>query len=223
MPRLVDLPGYRRFWVASTVSIFGAHVTTVALQIFVVVALHATAFELGLMNAARWLPYLLFGLVAGVLVDRCRRKPILVGTDFGRAALVCVIPLLYVAELLTMPALIAYVMVFGLLSLLFDAANQSFLPRLVPRKLLIPANARLEQSDSVAQTAGPLLAGALIQVVGAPVAMLVDAASYLVSGVLLASISVTERAQPASRRDRGPRCAKDCPGSTAIGPSPRWP
>jgi predicted MFS family arabinose efflux permease len=88
-----------------------------------------------------------------------------------------------------------------LLSLLFDAANQSFLPRLVPRELLIPAHARLEQSDSVAQTVGPLLAGALIQVVGAPVAMLVDAASYLFSGALLASISVTERAQPVERRN----------------------
>lgn len=181
-------------------SVFGTHVTQLALQALVMVTLQATAFELGLLNAARWLPYLLFGLLVGVLVDRWRRKPILVGTDVGRALLLCAIPALHAAGLLSMPVLIGFVAVFGLLSLLFDAADQSYVPRLVPRELLTSANARLEQSDSVAQTAGPLLAGALIKVVGAPVAILVDAASYLVSGLLLASIRVAEPPAVTERR-----------------------
>ncbi|WP_405152108.1 MFS transporter [Sphaerisporangium sp. NBC_01403] len=200
MPRLVGLPGYRRFWGASTVSAFGTYVTTLALQILAAVTLDATATELGLLNAARWVPYLLIGLVAGVIVDRYRRKPILVGTDLARAVLLCAIPLLYLAGLLTLPALILFVMAFGTLSLFFDAADQAFLPRLVPSAMLTSANARLEQSDAVAQTTGPLLAGALIKAVGAPLAILVDAVSYLVSGLLIASIRVAEPAPPPGER-----------------------
>ncbi|MEV0680171.1 MFS transporter [Actinosynnema sp. NPDC050436] len=96
-----------------------------------------------------------------------------------------------------MATLVVVVFAFGVLSLLFDAANQSFLPRLVPRTSLTAANARLEQSDAAAQTTGPVPAGWLIKVVGAPVAILFDAVSYLVSGLLLASVPV---AGPAPRR-----------------------
>ncbi|MEU6083306.1 MFS transporter [Streptomyces sp. NPDC047108] len=201
MARLVDLPGYVRLWTAATVSSFGTHVTTLALQILAAVTLHATAFELGLLNAARWLPYLLFGLVAGVVVDRCRRKPVLVATDLGRAVLLAVIPLLDFVDLLGIAALALFVFAFGVLSLLFEAAHQSYLPRLVPRELLTPANARLEQAGSVAQTTGPLIGGALIKAVGAPVAMVADAVSYLVSGLLLASVTAPEPERHAVRRN----------------------
>ncbi|ONI80004.1 MFS transporter [Actinosynnema sp. ALI-1.44] len=200
------LPGFGRFWAASTMSSFGTPVTTFALQIVTLNTLHASTAQLGLLNAARWAPYLVLGLVAGVLVDRYRRKPVLVATDLGRAALLCVIPALAFADLLTFPALAVVVFAFGVLSLLFDAADQSFLPRLVPAELLTLANARLEQSDAAAQTAGPVLAGGLLKVVGAPVAFLFDAVSYLVSGLLLASIRVTE---PAPRHhERRPMLAE---------------
>src|SRR6266508_2232943 len=145
MPQLANLSGYPRFWAASTVSAFGSNITLLAMQILATLTLHATGVELGLLGAARWLPYLLFGLVAGVIVDRYRRKPILVGTDLGRAGLLCAIPALYFADVLTIPALIAFTVVFGTLSLCGDAADQSFLPRLVPAPLLTAANARLEQ------------------------------------------------------------------------------
>nr|CEL13871.1 major facilitator superfamily MFS_1 [Kibdelosporangium sp. MJ126-NF4]CTQ88239.1 major facilitator superfamily MFS_1 [Kibdelosporangium sp. MJ126-NF4] len=195
------LPGYGRFWAASTMSSFGTPVTAFALQMIALETLHASNTQLGLLNAARWAPYLVLGLVAGVLVDRYRRKPVLVTTDLGRAALLCVLPVLAFADLLTMSALVLVVFAFGVLSLLFDAANQSFLPRLVPKELLTAANARLEQSDAAAQTTGPILAGGLIKLVGAPVAILYDAITYLVSGLLLASIPVTEPApRPSERR-----------------------
>ncbi|WP_207954589.1 MFS transporter [Saccharopolyspora elongata] len=200
MPRLVDLAGYRRFWAASTTSIFGTHITGLAVQILAVVTLHATATELGLLNAARWIPYLLFGLLAGVVVDRYRCKPMLVGADLGRAVLLCAIPALHVMGLLDLPTLALLVAVLGVASLFFDAADQAFLPRLVPTGLLTSANARLEQSDAVAQTAGPVLATALIKVLGAPLAVLVDAATYLISGLLLASIQVQEPIAPRAAR-----------------------
>src|SRR5215470_14071199 len=155
MSRLVDLPAFRRVWAAATVSSFGTHVTTLALQVLATDTLRATALQLGLISAARWLPYLLIGLYVGVLVDRHRRLPVLVGTDFGRAVLLCLIPSLYGAGVLGIPVLIAIVAAFGTLSVFFDAADQSFLPRVVPASSsLTTGYARLEQSDGVAQTTG---------------------------------------------------------------------
>ncbi|MFD1047835.1 MFS transporter, partial [Kibdelosporangium lantanae] len=171
----------------------GTYVTTLALQVLAVVVLQASATELGVLGGARWLPYLLFGLVAGVLVDRYRRLPILVGTDLARAGLLGLVPLLAAMGVLTMPLLIGIVAVFGALSLVYDAAHQSFLPRLVPAELLTDANARLEQTNSVAQAMGPMVAGWLVRVISAPVAILVDALSYLGSGLVLARLSSPER------------------------------
>jgi MFS family permease len=195
--RLGDCPGFVTFWTAATVSGFGTYVTTLAIQVLVVVTLHEGAAGVGLVSAARWLPYLLFGLVAGVLVDRSRRRPLLVTTDISRGLLLIGVPLLALTHQLTIVVLMAFMVVFGAMSLVNDAASQSFVPRLVPPRLLTAAHARLDQSDAVAQTSGPALAGGLVSLLTAPGAVLVDAASYLVSGVLLLRVPVVE---PASRR-----------------------
>ncbi|MER6959910.1 MULTISPECIES: MFS transporter [unclassified Streptomyces] len=200
MPRLVEVPGYVRFWTASAVSAFGSQVTGLALQILIAVALSASATEVGIVNAARWVPYLLFGLMAGVVVDRWRRKPMMVATDLGRAVLLGAIPVLYALDRLTIPALCLFVFVFGVLSLLFEAANQSYVPQLVPRELLNAGYARVQQADAVAGSTGPLIAGVLIKIMGAPLAVLVDAVSYLISGLLLASVKAPDRIP-----DRGAR------------------
>jgi MFS family permease len=197
----VDVPGFGRLWAASTVSSFGTYVTALALQVLAAVTLNASATQLGLLTAAQWLPYLLLGPFAGALMDRRRRRPVLVGADLGRAALLCVIPLLAFVDRLSLAVLIAVVSMFGVLSVFFDTAQQSFLPRMVPTGLLTMAYARLHQADATAQTTGPLLAGGLIRLVGAPAAVLVDAASYLVSGVLLATIRVVEPVPVVERRD----------------------
>lgn len=194
--RLGDCPGFARFWGAATVSGFGTYITTLAIQVLVVITLHEGAGGVGLVSAARWMPYLVFGLFAGVLVDRSRRRPLLVTTDLGRGVLLIAVPLLAVTHHLTIVVLMVFMAVFGLMSLLNDAASQSFVPRLVPAALLTPAHARLDQSDAVAQSSGPALAGGLVSLLTAPWAVLVDAASYLISGVLLLRIPVLE---PASR------------------------
>lgn len=190
--RLRRCPGFLRFWTASTVSGFGTPVTTLAIQVLIVLTLDEGAAAVGLVNGARWLPYLLFGLVAGVLVDRSRRRPLLVATDIGRGLLLIAVPVLALTHQLSVGVLMGFMAVFGLMSLLHDAAFQSFLPRLVPAHLLTSANARLDQSDAVAQTSGPALAGALVSLLTAPWAVLVDAASYLLSGLLLLRIPVSE-------------------------------
>lgn len=183
----------------------GTYITALALQVLAVETLRASPIELGVLGAARWLPYLLFGLIAGVLVDRYRRRPVLVGADLVRAGLLALIPLAAAAHMLSMPVLITVVFVFGIVSLAYDAAHQSFLPTLVPQELLTPANARLEQSAAVAQTGGPVLGGWLIRIVGAPLAILVDAVSYLISGLIVARLRVRERSDPPERVDRNLR------------------
>ncbi|MFT7841420.1 MFS transporter [Saccharothrix sp. BKS2] len=190
-----------RFWTADTVSLAGTHVTTLALKAVAVLTLGASATVAGLLESARWLPYLLFGLVAGVLVDRRRRLPLLVASDFARAAVLVLIPVLAFTGALTVPLLAAVVVVFGTLSLFHDAAHQSFLPRLVPAAQLTDANARLEQTRSAAQGVGPLVGGALVKFVGGPAAFLVDALSYLVSGLVLARLRTVEPEPVPARRD----------------------
>ncbi|WP_226920745.1 MFS transporter [Georgenia subflava] len=186
------LPGFLAFWTAESVSGLGNQITTLALQVLVVVTLSGSATDVGLVNAARWLPYLVLGLVIGALVDRRRRKPIMVVTDLGRALLLGLIPLLWALDRLSVPVVVAFVAAFGLLSLLNDAASQSFLPRLVPRSSLLAANARLDQVGAVVQTSGPAVAGGLVTVLGAPLAVLVDAGSYLFSAVTLTRIRLEE-------------------------------
>ncbi|WP_214401188.1 MFS transporter [Pseudonocardia lacus] len=184
--RLRGHPGFRRFWAASTVSDLGTRVGTVALGVLVVVDLGGSAADVGLVQGATMLPHLVVGLFVGVLADRVRRKPLLVATDLGRAVVLGSVPALWAVGWLDVPVLVAIMVVFGLLSVLNAAAHQSFLPRLVPRALLHRANVRLDQSDAVAQTSGPLVGGGLVALVGAPVTVLVDALSYAVSGVLTA-------------------------------------
>lgn len=186
--RLRGLRDFRLFWTAATVSDFGTHITILALQVLVVVTLDGTPTDVGLVSAARWAPYLVLGIVAGVLADRMRRRPVLVWTDLGRGVLLGAIPLLAWAGQLTVPLLAALLVGFGTLSLLHDASHQSFPPRIVPRPLLARANARLHQSDAAAQTSGPVVAGGLVSWLGAPLAVLVDAASFVVSAVLTALV-----------------------------------
>jgi MFS family permease len=203
---LLGYPAYVRFWLADAVSMVGSSVTGLALQVLAVVTLQATGTEVGILNAARWLPYLLFGLLAGAVVDRYRRQPILVGADLARAVVLGVIPLCAALDVLTLPVLIAVVLVFGALSLVYEAAHQSFPPALVPGPLLTSAYARLEQTSAVAQTGGPVVAGALVKLIGAPLAILIDAVSYLASGILLATLRTpVSESKPEAGRPRNLR------------------
>jgi MFS family permease len=196
-------PAFARLWTAATLSGLGSAVTTVAVPVLLVSVLDVTPAELGVVNAVQLLPYLLFGLVVGVLLDRVRRRPVLVWASLGRAVVLAVVPLAWWAGALSLPLLAATLFVFGVLSLVGTAAVQSFLPSVVAADRLLPANARLDQSAAVAQTGGPALGGAVVAVLGAPVALLVDAASYVVDAVLIGRMRVEEPVpQPAAARER---------------------
>ncbi|MGY1808600.1 MFS transporter [Blastococcus sp. SYSU D00669] len=192
---------FRLFWTGHSVSQLGAAVTQVALPLVALLTLEASAAEVGLLRAAEFLPYLLLTLPAGALVDRVRRRPLMIGCDLWRAAWLLLVPLAAWVGGLSLPLLLLVTAAAGAATVLFDVAYLSVLPSLVRREQVVPANAALETSRSVAGVAGPSLAGALVGVLRPAGVLLVDAAGYVVSAVALALVRRPEpRPEP---RDPG--------------------
>ena len=186
--RLLRDPGFLRLWTAETISHFGSSVTGLALPFVAITLLHATPLQVAILNLADFLPFLLIGLIAGVLVDRFPRRAILIGGDLGRALLIATIPLAYIAGFLTLAQLMLVGFAIGVLTVFFDVAYQAYLPSLIRREDLVEGNSKLELSRSGAGLLGPGLAGLLIDLLRAPVAMLIDALSFALSALLLLSI-----------------------------------
>ena len=168
------------------------------MPVLVVQLLGVTPFEAGVVNAAQFVPYALLGLIVGVYTDRWRRKPVLVWASVGRALSLGAIPILWLTGVLQIWILVIALLLFGAFSVFGFAATQSLLPRLIPRARLVPANARINQTNAAAQTLGPAIRGGLVGLLGAPVAITVDAIIYLIAAALNASIRVDEP-QPDSR------------------------
>lgn len=178
--------------IAQPVSGLGTYVTLFALQALVVLTLDGSSAELGWLIAARWLPYLVFGLVIGAIVDGRRRLPLMVGADWVQASLLATIPLLWWLRLLSLPALMAIVFLYGTAAVINSAAAMSLLPRLVSPQHLQRAHARVDGADAAASTAGPALGGLLVGLVGAPLAVLADSLTYVYSALTLRRITLDE-------------------------------
>lgn len=189
MSTLSNNPAFLRLWIASAISNLGSKITATALPLTAVITLHATPAQMGALVIAGQVPELIFGLLAGSWVDRGHHRRFLISADLGRAALLAVIPAGAMFGFLTFPLLIAIAFGSGALSVFFGVASVAVLPAIVPRELFIAANARLAVSESIVSLAGPGLAGALIQLLSAPKAILVDALSYLGSAGLLKGLS----------------------------------
>lgn len=183
---------FRHLWAAHSVSVAGSAVTGIALPLTAIEVVDASAAQLGVLGAVATLPALLFGLPAGVWVDRWRRHPLLVRADLGRGLLLGAIPLAALLDLLTMEVLYVVAFAGGILGLFFDIAITSFLPTVVARGQLVDGNSKLATSDAVATVAGPSLGGVLVQLVSAPGAIAIDAVSFLTSALLLRGIQARE-------------------------------
>lgn len=194
-------PDFLRLWSAGTISDLGSAVTELALPLTAILILHATPLQIGVLGAARALPYLVVGLAAGVLVDRSRPVPLLVSTDLGRAVLLGSIPAAYAAGQLHMLQLYVVAFAAGGLTVLFGVAEAATIHTIAPRQDLIDANSKMAVSGSVASVAGPGLGGLLIGALSAPVAILVDAVSFLLSAAVLRGI----RANASSPKAEAPR------------------
>jgi MFS family permease len=184
---------FLRLWGAATVSQLGSQITLLALPLAAVLVLEASAFQVALLTTFDFLPFLLFGLPAGVWVDRLARRPVMIATDVARALALLTIPLAYALDVLTLPQLYAVGFLVGVLTVFFELAHTSYLPSLVAREQLIDGNSKLEISRSGAYIAGPGLGGVLVGLLTAPGAIVVDALSFVVSGVLLVRIRAHER------------------------------
>jgi MFS family permease len=147
-------------------------------------------------------PIWIFGLLAGVWIDRLPRRPILIATDLGRAALLLLIPLASALDLLRMELLCAVAFLAGTLSVFFEIGRQSYVPALVRRDQLVEANQQVAVSNSAAEVAGPGIAGTLIKILGAPIAIIFDAISFVASALLLSSIRTVEQQIPRQEQHR---------------------
>ena len=185
---------FLKFWIGQSVSLFGSQISEIATPLIAVIMLQCSAGDMGLLKAVESLPWLLFGLLAGVWVDRFRRKPVMIITDIGRALLLMVVPIAALAALLSKELLFFVAFATSTLTVFFGVAYQSYLPSLVGRERLIDGNSKLEASTSAALMAGPGLAGVLVQVLTAPIAIVLDAASFVVSAVFLGLIRQPEAA-----------------------------
>ena len=195
--------GFVRLWTANAVSQLGTQVTLLALPLAALYVLNASALGVGLLRAFAVLPFLLFSLPAGVWVDRLRRRPLMIVADLGRAGAIASIPVAYWLGHLTMAQLYVVAGIHGLLSVIFDVSYLSFLPSLVGRERLGEANSKLLGTQAIAGIAGPTLAGQLVSLLGAPVAVLADAASFLFSGAFVTAIrGREERPEPTGTRAR---------------------
>ncbi len=191
-------PDFLKFWSAQTISQFGTQVSQLALPLVAILILDASAFEVAALGTVEFLPFILFTLPAGVWVDRLPRRPILIAGDFGRAALLLSIPIAYVADVLTLGQLFVVGFLVGICTVFFDVAYQSYLPALVARDHIVEGNSKLVVSQSAAQISGPGLAGLLVEIFTAPYAVLVDAISFLGSGLFILGIRKHEERRPAN-------------------------
>jgi predicted MFS family arabinose efflux permease len=196
-PSLWKHPDFLKLWTGQTVSRLGSVVTRTALPLVALLGLGAGPLELAYLVIAASLAVLLVGLIAGAWVDRLRRRPILVSTDVIRAALLFWIPIAYVAGALGIEQLYAVAFVEAGLASLFNAAYPAYVPSLVGTDRLVDANSKIASSASIAEIGGPGIAGALVQIVGAPFAILIDAFSFVVSAISLATIRAPEPPRPA--------------------------
>ncbi|MFF4582468.1 MFS transporter [Streptomyces sp. NPDC001389] len=177
--------GFRRLWASVGVSVAGTHVTTLALPLTALGALDATPGQVALLSAAGTVPFLLLGLPAGAWVDRWPRRTLMIHCDTIRFLLLATVPVSYLLGGLVLAQLYLVAFGVGAVTVFFDVAALSVLPALVVPEQIPVANGRLEAVRATAQTSGPAVGGALVQVLGAPLAMALDAVSYLVSALLL--------------------------------------
>ena len=187
-------------WLGQSVSRLGDQFTGLALPVIAVYILGAGPFENGLLGAAGTLPFLLFGLLVGVWVDRRQRRSVLILADVGRGAIIATIALLGLASLLQLTYLYVFSFFIGILTVFFDVAYQAYLPALVERNQLVDANSKLETTNSIAGTGGPAVAGAVIEGFSAAVAMVFDAASFFFSALTLIAIRKREAVPPPVER-----------------------
>jgi len=184
---------FRWFWAGETISVFGTQVTAFALPLLAALTLHAGAGAVGAVATASFLPNVIVPLLAGQWLESRRRRPAMIAADILRAVTLALVPLSYAFGFLSISLLCAVAFVVGAASAYFDVASFAYVPTLVEETDLPGANQAMQGSITVAQVAGPGLAGIIVQLAGPPLAVIVNAISYLAS---VAGVAAGGRAEP---------------------------
>jgi MFS family permease len=192
---------FRLLWVGDTTSKFGSRISGVALPLIAITMLGSTTFEIGVLAAASWLPWVLIGLPAGAWVDRLPRRPILLAANLASMLLMASVPVAAWLGALSIGHLLAVAVLTGAANVFAQTADQVYLRAVLPKEQLAHGNARLQGSASVADVAGPGVAGAIAQAFGAVTGLLADAVTFLVATVCLLRIRTVE-ARPRPREAR---------------------
>lgn len=185
-------PDFMRLWTGQTISKFGSAITREALPLTALLLLGATPLQMGVLAAIGSAPVLLASLLAGVWVDRLRRRPIMIVADLVRALLLLSIPVAALLGHLRLEHLFIVAPLVAVLTAFFDVAYQSFVPTLVSREHILEANGKLAVCGSLAEITAPGVAGVLVQVLTGPLTLVVDAVSFLISALLLVTIHAAE-------------------------------
>jgi MFS family permease len=195
-PRLLrENRDFRRYWIGQSISLFGDQITMLALPLVAVLVLHAGPAQMGYLTAANLAPFLVFSLHAGAWVDRRgRRRQAMIAADFGRAGLLASIPIAYGFDALTLPHLYVVAFLTGTLSTLFFVAQSSLFASMTKRAEYVEAQSLFYGSRAFSFVAGPSVAGALVQALSAPYALVVDAVSFVGSAWFLGGIDPAEAA-----------------------------
>ena len=189
-----------RLWAAQTVSSFGARITREGLGLASVLTIDAKPFQLGILAALAMGPGVIVGFFTGGYVDRSGKRSIMIAADLIRAAALVTVPVAAWMHWLTMEQLYVVAVLIGSMSVLFDIADHAYLPHLIDREHLIEGNTKLSSTDSLAEVGGPPLAGILVQLLTAPFAIAVNAATYLVSALFLGAITAEEHPSASTKK-----------------------
>ena len=184
---------YRRLWLSILTSGFGAQITMLAIPLTAAVLLHATPTQMGLLTSMELAPFILFSLPSGVWLDRVRKLPVYVAGELTVGVVLATVPLVWAMGWLSMTYLYFVSFIIGCVFTTAGSASQIVLTQIVPRERLVEAHAKNAFANSLAEVTGPGIAGALIRLVGAPFALLVDAVLLLGSVMILRGLKIEEK------------------------------
>ncbi|RPK92134.1 MULTISPECIES: MFS transporter [Streptomyces] len=199
---LIKQRDFRFFWAAQTASTFGANMSRVSLPLLAATMLAATPLQMGLLQAAQTIAFLLIGLPAGTLVDRMRRRPILIACDALRALFLLFLVIGFALDRVDFTVLMAATLAIGFATAFYEIAYQSYIPAVVGRARLVEGNAKLESTNAVARLAGPTLGGSLVQLLGATLAVASQTVGHVLSALLVTRIRTVEERPPRGERPR---------------------
>jgi MFS-type transporter involved in bile tolerance (Atg22 family) len=194
---------FAKLWAGETVSQIGTQVTQFTLPLVAVLTLKASALEVGVLNALRFVPVIVVAVLAGVMLDRRRRRPVLIACSLGSAVLIGLVPLSSALGVLSLGLLYTVALLAGTLAVCFDVGALSYIPFLVGKEHLTEANSKIQASTAFAGITGPGLAGLLIGLISAPTTLTLDAVSFLFSAAGLMAVRKTEP-NPETGQDRPP-------------------